>query len=166
MEIWEEVKEYSSYAVSSWGRVMNVNTGRILSLTQNQHGTVFVGFTVNGLQSKRSVALLVANAFLAYPYHELFTTPIHLNGDRTDNGAENLDWRPLWFAQTYHSQFSREYRHRLHFPIEVVETGEVYSNSIECAKALGVLEKDLVMAVLNEGQGRVVFPTDYTFRSY
>lgn len=164
MEIWETIDEFPDYSISNWGRVSNDRTGRILVLTQNDHETVMVGLTHKGRQHKRSVAVLVANAFLAYPYHELFRTPIHLDGDRTNNHADNLAWRPLWFAQMYHQQFKRDYPNRIHVPIEVINTGEVYNNSLECAQALGVLERDLVLAVLNEDIK--VFPTDYEFKLF
>lgn len=164
MELWEDISGFLDYEVSDLGNVANKRTGRILKLLENQHGTVNVGLMRRGVQCKRSVAVLVANAFLPYSHHELFDTIIHLNGDKRDNSAVNLDWRPLWFAQLYHAQFKTDYPNRLHFGIEVVETGEVYADSLECAKALGVIERDVVLAVLNPDLR--VFPTDYKFREF
>ena len=65
---------------------------------------VFVGLFRDQEQYKRSVALLVAKAFLKQP-SEFFDTPINLNGDRLDNQVINLMWRPRWFAIKYNRQF-------------------------------------------------------------
>jgi hypothetical protein len=161
-EIWDPIQEFPDYHVSSLGRVQNERTGRDLRLTRNQSGIVMAGLFSRGVQYKRSVAILVAKSFLADPHNEYFDTPIHLDGDRENNSADNLAWRPRWFAYQYHSQFKTQYMNRLYEDIEIVETGEVFANSLELAKGLGLIERDVVLATLNDGIS--VFPTDYNFR--
>jgi hypothetical protein len=105
MEVWRQIYEFPGYSVSNMGRVRNDETGRIMALSRNQYGIVNVGLVLGRKQYKRSVALLVADAFLPTWESEVFTSPIHLNGDRSDCRAENLMWRPRWFAAKYHRQF-------------------------------------------------------------
>lgn len=161
-EIWEPIVDFPEYYVSDQGRVMNDRSGRIMILTRNQSGITMVGLFRDGKQFKRSVAILVARYFLPAPPNQYFDTPIHLDGDLGNNEAINLDWRPRWFAYQYHAQYREDYGNRLHSPIEVVQTGEVFANSLECAKSLGLIERDVVLATLNKGMA--VFPSDFEFQ--
>src|SRR5690348_13611375 len=123
MEVWRQIYEFPAYSVSNMGRVRNDDTGRIMAMSRNQFGIVNVGLVVGRKQYKRSVALLVAEAFLPTWESEVFTSPIHLNGDREDCRAENLMWRPRWFAIKYHRQF-RTGRISVRKTLEDVSTGE------------------------------------------
>ena len=38
VEVWREIDGYDKYAVSSFGRVKNTKTGRILKASDNGHG--------------------------------------------------------------------------------------------------------------------------------
>lgn len=162
MDVWTEIPGFPGYAVSNRGLVCNDKTGRILMQSHNQHGVVHVGLFMDGRQHKRSVAVLVANAFLPPPPSPRFNTPIHLNGNRDHNFVENLAWRPRPFAIEYGKQFKRTYRNRIYVPIENVDTGAVYEDSFEAACKEGLLERGVVMSVLNADDR--VFPTGDQFR--
>lgn len=155
METWLEIFEFPGYSVSSWGRVRNDYTGRVLTMLRNQHGVTHVGLTKGGVQYKRSVPKLVAERFLRHITLDDFNTPIHLDGDRSNNQATNLAWRPKWFADTYTRQFSGRGA-RISQPIQDKDSGERYGNSLEAAKEHGLLERDIVDSVLT---GIKVFPT-------
>lgn len=157
---WKPVKEFPSYSISSHGHVRNDRTGRLMARTLNQQGIVQVGFSDNGYYFKRSVAVLVATAFIPRPFGA-FDTPINLDGDRTNNSVENLMWRPRWFAIMYHKQFHHPYYNRIRRPIMDIKTREISGNSFECAKRYGLLEKDLVLSILNR---TVVWPTYQQFQ--
>lgn len=103
----------------------------------------------DGVQYHRSVPKLVARAFVERQY-ETFDTPINLNGDRMDCRQENLAWRPRWFAINYHKQFVVRYDGG-RFPnrLRNTLTGEISENTWECSIRYGLLERDLVLAVLN-----------------
>lgn len=143
------IPEFPDYWISDDGRVINHVTGRALALTRNNRGLLQVGMQKDGMQCKRSVALLVADAFLFRSASlPAFDTPIHLNGDRLDCRVENLMWRPRWFAIRYHQQFSkREQGYQV--PVRNTKTGEVYENSWHAATTLGLLESDLVLSIHN-----------------
>lgn len=91
-EIWKPIKGYESrYAVSSKGKVMNLETGRILKNRINTHGYAIVGlFNGNGKRKKIMVHRLIAEAFIPNP---LGLPQInHLDEDKTNNNVTNLEW--------------------------------------------------------------------------
>jgi hypothetical protein len=162
MDVWVEIEEFPNYAVSNRGLVCNEGTGRILSLSTNQSGVVNVGLVKDHVQYKRSVATLVAKAFLPPPPEPRFDTPLHLNGNRDHNFVENLVWRPRPFAIAYREQLKKPYKNRIEAPILNVDTGEIFESSLAAAKKYGLLERAVVMAALNEGVR--VFPTGHQYR--
>ncbi len=148
-EKWTPILGFPGYSVSTLGHVRNDKTERILETNLNQYDVLFVGLMRDGVQYHRSVAKLVARAFVEKDFLA-FDTPINLNGDRTDCRAENLVWRPRWFAIRYNRQFQE--RSLLSFPNKLrnTKTGEVLDNSWACAIKYGLLERDLVLAVVNK----------------
>ena len=160
MEHWKEIPEFPGYSVSDMGHVRNDETGYLLTLLQNREGVVNVGMIKDKRQYKRAVALLVARAFLDPPSPPAFDTPINLDGDRTNNDVTNLMWRPRWFAIAYARQFHTE-RKGIRVPIEDVNTGEHYRNSWAAATQLGLLDKEILLAIMNH---TYVWPTYQIFR--
>lgn len=159
-ERWSEILEFPGYLVSDWGRVLNERRGTYITPTSNTRSICIVGLMRNGIQQKRSLTLLVANAFLSRPTNESFDTPINLDGDRFNNCYVNLKWRPLWFARKYSAQFS-DGHFTYNYPIEDVETREVYPNSMSAAITNGILDTEIYAAMINN---LYVFPTGQVFR--
>lgn len=148
MERWTVIPDFPSYSVSSYGRIRTDKTGRILQAVQNQYDVLMVGMMRDGTQYKRSVALLVADAFIPKPAPH-FDTPINLNGHRVDCKVSNLAWRPRWYAVLYNKQFNTPYDNPITKPIRDIKTKAVYPNSFAVAVHLGLLEKDVVLSILN-----------------
>jgi NUMOD4 motif len=159
-EQWKLIQGFREYSVSNYGRIRSERSGRILALSMNQFGVMCVGMMKDGEQKHRSVPLLVASAFIPHPFGP-FDTPINLDGDRTNNRVDNLTWRPRWFAIRYNQQFRTRYPYPIHSPIEDIKTGEVSENSLECAKRYGLLEKDVVLSIMNR---TYTWPTYQEFR--
>lgn len=147
-EKWKEIPEFPNYSVSSHGRICRNSSGRILKQSANNYGVVFVGMMREGRQRHRSVALLVAKAFIPHRFGA-FDTPINLDGDRHNNHVDNLVWRPHWFAVKYNRQFRHPYPNPINAPIENIKTGEVTDGSFETAMRYGILEQDLVLSIVN-----------------
>lgn len=129
-----------------------------MALSANQYGIVYVGLMDGKLQYKRSVAVLVAEAFLPEAA-DAFDTPIHLDGDKANCRVDNLLWRPYWFARKYHRQFYE--RISVNRGIEDVATGEWFHNSLEAAARYGLLDRDIGYAL---GKGLPVWPTQQRFQ--
>lgn len=155
MEAWRIIPEFDRYSVSSDGRIRNDKSDRIMAVNKNQHGTVHVGLIRGRVQYKRSVPRLVAQAFLELPPNDRFDTPINLDGDRWDNRASNLLWRPRWFAISYHQQFLEPPR-GIRRPIRDKRTGEEFPNSWIAATTYGLLDREILVATM---QRTYVWPT-------
>lgn len=162
-EVWVEVKDFPGYSVSDYGRVRNDETGRILSVSPNQYGVLRVGMMNRDRhQENRSLSLLVAKHHIETPPdNSVFDTPINLDGDRHNNRASNLMWRPLWFARKYHQQFEDGARTGYNVPIQVLSTGDIFPNSMSAATRFGILAEDTVKSILNH---TYVFPTFQKFK--
>ncbi len=160
MTEWSTIKDFPRYSVSEEGEVRNLRTERRLKIKVNQYGVVGVGLMRDGVQFHRSVPLLVAQAFLTRP-RPAFDTPINLDGDRYNNIVSNLMWRPRWFAIAYNRQFKEAFPDAIDAPIADINNPTiVFANSFVCATHFGLLEKDLVLSILNR---TYVWPTYQMF---
>lgn len=166
MEQWVNLEHlgYSRYAISSFGNVASNRTGECLTISRNQTGTYRVSLISDSdkVQRQLSVPLLVARTFVPIEDElvDRFNTPINLNGRRNDNRAENLLWRPRWFAIKYHQQFHNG-RRGFEVPIIETETEEAFPTSWEAATKYGLIDREIMLAISNrEGQ---VFPTNQKF---
>jgi hypothetical protein len=160
---WRDIEEFPGYRISETGNVAS-SGGRPLRLSKNQYGVLYVGMMreLDGEreQVKRSIALLVAKTFLPEPDNDRFDTPIHLDGDRSNCRADNLMWRPRWFAVMFHKQFKNGRIDRFTLPIQEEHTGEILHNSREACIRYGLLGTDILHSVNN---GTFVFPTGQRF---
>lgn len=162
-ELWAEILGFDGYSVSTLGRIRSDISGRILISYPNQSGLMQIGLVRAGRQEHRSVPLLVAKAFVPIPEGP-YDTPINLDGNRQNNRVDNLAWRPRWFAVKYHRQFQRPdliEKLFIGFPFEDMATGEITANSLECAKAYGLLHDDLIVSLIHN---TYVWPTYQQFR--
>lgn len=155
-EQWVEIDGFPGYAVSSLGRVMNTNTELIKTATPNQAGVYNVLLMADGVQHRRSVALLVAKAFLEPPPRPVFDTPINLDGDRKNNAVDNLVWRPRWFAVSYNRQFKTPVPYDFKNGVRCIDTNRVYDHVRVCAVENGLLMKEIILGIWNQTP---VFPT-------
>lgn len=159
MREWMEIDDFPGYSVSDDGQVRNDSFGRAMSLSRNQQGQIKVGLVQNGEQHSRSVGVLVAAAFLDPPFPHHFNTVIHLDGDLSNNHADNLMWRPRWFAIKYHQQFHNGKRGYI-VPVRDVDTGERFRTSWDAALKYGLLDREIMIATENR---TYVFPTSQRF---
>lgn len=149
IEEFRDIDEFPEYGVSNLGNVVSDYTGRILRPSSNQLGIYSVGISKDHVQYRRSVAVLVANAFLPKPASPHFDTPIHRDGDKSNCRADNLIYRPRWFAVKYHQQFTNQNPIYIPRPIYEVKTGLVFDTSWDAARHYGLLDKDIFLAILN-----------------
>lgn len=154
-EEWRAIASFPGYSVSDAGSVRNDETDKLMAKCVNQHGIVNVGLTKNKVQYKRALSILVAEAFLIRPSFA-FDTPINLDGDRFNNYASNLMWRPRWFATQYFKQFQSYTRPCLNREVEAVETGEIFPTSWNAATTLGALDRDIAMSIMSGSKARVI----------
>lgn len=88
------VPGYTSYAVSSNGEVIDVNTLKVVK-TQTvgaDYSNVFIYDPLKNKERNIKVHRLVALAWVKNPDNRRFYMVNHINGIRSDNRKENLEW--------------------------------------------------------------------------
>ena len=87
----KRIPGFEDYSITSEGTVYSYKWGRRIEKAQIlNHGHVVVFFTKNGYPYQRSVALLVARAFIPKP--EISRMVRHKDGNKWNNSADNLEW--------------------------------------------------------------------------
>lgn len=91
MEFWKNIRGYEGlYQVSTEGRVRNAKSKRVLRPAKNSSGYLRVLLCKDGDKKNHSVHRLAAIAFV--PTNDEKLEVNHVNGVKTDNRAENLEW--------------------------------------------------------------------------
>lgn len=160
MEIeWRPIHEFENYLISNYGEVINKFTGRPLSLSKTRDGIVKVGLFKDRRQYTRSVKTLVAEAYVP-GWNHIFDTPIQLDGNRDNTRADNIEWRPRWFALAYTKQFEKISANDKLGPLKELTTGQHYITVYEAATMNGLLFKDVRRSAVT---GDTTFPTFFVF---
>lgn len=146
MTDWTLVRGFPLYSVNTLGQVRRDDFDRLVTPQANQTNSVYVPLMRDHKLHQRSLALIVARAFLPPPVPP-FNTPINLDGDRWNCHVDNLMWRPLWFARKYHRQFREPYESPINTPLKARDDKEVFGGSFEAACRYGLLERDVVLSV-------------------
>jgi hypothetical protein len=146
MDDWVIIRNFPEYSVNSLGEVRHDAFNRLMSPHTNQTESVYVSLMRNGKQCQRALARIVAYTFLERPIKP-FDTPINLDGDRWNCAADNLMWRPRWFAIQYHHQFKDPYGEPIYARLRAKGEHEVFSCSLDAACRYGLLERDVVLSV-------------------
>jgi hypothetical protein len=161
---WAELEEFPDYAVSEHGDITNIKTGSPRKVSVNQQGIPKISlYNDEGKLITRAVSRLIADAFVQRPDAEAFDTPIHLDGDQRNCRADNLLWRPRWFAIKYHKQFRMEEFHAARGTFIELDSEEVYDSIKEICIRNGLYWQDVIKCVTEE---TFVFPTWQKFRLF
>jgi hypothetical protein len=155
------IPEFPDYQIGDDGTVYSFRRGLFMTHSPTAHGEMTVGLTApDGKQHRRSVKVLVARSFVDGE-DEVFDTPILRDGDRENLNADNIVWRPRWFALLYVKQFDEPKSWWYAGPVVDDTLGVVYENILHAAIETGTLLKDIRTALMNHNR---VFPQGYTFR--
>lgn len=91
MELWKDVVDYEDlYEVGNYGRVKNKKRDKLLSPYIDRAGYIKVGLYKDGKKKNQYVHRLVAMAFIDNPEEKSDVN--HIDGDKTNNHVENLEW--------------------------------------------------------------------------
>jgi len=104
IEKWRMVRGYDNYAISSFGRIRNLNTNRLLKHLHSKRGGYypFINLSKNGKRERYNVHTLVAHAFLG---PQLDGIDIHhKDTNRMNPRLENLEY----LTKEIHREIHRE----------------------------------------------------------
>jgi hypothetical protein len=159
MEYSKLIEDFPNYSITDTGRVFNNRNRREMVLSPTENGDLTVGLTRESRQYRYSVKCLVARAFVEGE-SDLFNTPIQLDGDKYNLNADNIQWRPRWFAWKYTHQFNKPHNWYFFGPIVDIDTMIEYRDYIIVAKTFGLLCSNIMESIYND---RLVFPTHQKF---
>lgn len=145
-EVWRDVSGYEGYyQVSNLGRVKRVG-GKVLKPVHNGNGYVKVHLCKDAIVEKLFIHRLVAKAFVPNPRGVDCVN--HIDENRTNNNANNLEWvtkaennrygtAPQRVAETL-----KEYYKTHPYPrskvVRCVETGIVYESISQASRLTGI----------------------------
>lgn len=154
-EAWADIYDFPGYTVSNHGRVRNEKRGRLVQPSYNSRGSLKVGLVIGGKQYTRSLKVLVGEAFCGGGTDK-FNTPILLDGNQENVRADNLQYRPLWFAWKYVQQFEYIHEYIDRGPIQEIKSGDIYSSIADASVINGLLCREVHVCIAKHTN---VFPT-------
>jgi hypothetical protein len=93
IEEWRQVSTCPKYSVSNYGRVRNAISGKILTPCKRSNTSEYLCVNISygcGNVKKESIHRLVAKEFV--PNTDGKEEVNHIDGDKTNNSASNLEW--------------------------------------------------------------------------
>jgi hypothetical protein len=93
IEIWRTIRDYPNYSVSTFGRVRNDNTNKILKNQNSNAGYKSVTLCKNGKVKKVQIHRLVAHAFISNPHNKPCVD--HIDNSKGNNRIDNLRWATI-----------------------------------------------------------------------
>lgn len=129
------------YAMTKDGQVWSYWANGLRATYVNGHGYVCVDLHKNGKVYKKRVNILMAEAW-NIPKPDWWSPGMckldvaHQDDNKLNNSLSNLFWKTR--SENLNTEHWKECaKHRLRTPIRCVETGVVYKNQAEAAKAIG-----------------------------
>ena len=89
-EAWRKIDGYDNYQISSFGKLKNVKSGRILKPQMDTHGYRHINLCKNNKTKTVIIHSLVANAFISNSENKPCID--HINCNKLDNNVINLRW--------------------------------------------------------------------------
>lgn len=152
---WLEIPHFENYEISNTGRVRRTRPKlqHIKTFPLND-GSIGVKLYGDGRYYQHLVRRLVA-AMFCEQRHNLDDSVIHIDGDKTNCYAENLAWRPRWFAWKYTAQFSTQFDKAWQRPVLNIDTGMIFNTICDAGFNDVALWEEILMSTVD---GRLAYP--------
>lgn len=148
MEQWSVITDFPNYEVSTRGQIRHSSVNKSVKTYHDHNGYYSTELYKNGKRSDKRVHRLVAEAFIPNPNG--LPEVNHKDGNKHNNNVENLEWvsKSDNMKHAFATGLAKPSRGMLGkknpnagrkgLPIKIVETGEVFSSSIECERKKGL----------------------------
>jgi hypothetical protein len=113
-EIWKEIKEYTDYSISNYGRIKSFKknkNGKILKLYKNNDGYFCIKLYKNNKSKTFKIHNIVANEFIPNQSNNLYEIN-HIDENKENNYFENLEW----CDRQYNIEYSKSKSYKILFP--------------------------------------------------
>ena len=130
--IKKELERYKGYYITDDGIVFSKRFNRPLKAFVNESGYMVVSLTKNGKSTQERVHRLVAETFIENTENKPQIN--HINGVKTDNRVENLEWC------TSNENIKHRYyalKNGVMRKVRCVETGEVFESERQAREKCG-----------------------------
>ena len=158
-EVFKPIKDYEYYEVSNLGNVRNSKTKKCLKQCYDGYGYLLVTLHTKDYKKSFKVHTLVGKTFIDNPLG--LKTIDHINGNKTDNRVENLQWLSQmdnvkrFFKEQITEEQKEHYKivHRKNMykmhekqrkPVICLETGEVYQSIKQASEKLNINSVSIV----------------------
>ena len=135
-ELWRDWPQDPRIKVSNKGNVVSCKRGAPypLKVSYSNSGYQIVGANY-GSTRRQYVHRLVAETWIDNPNPNYYTQVNHINGDKSDNRVENLEW--VTPSENLRHAFRTGLKKVEGTPVRIVETDEVFESVSECARRIG-----------------------------
>ena len=83
------------FLVSDKGRCINTHTNHILKCVTDKRGYKIISYTENGYDKKVKLHRAIATAFIDNNDPDTDNVINHIDGNKTNNNVENLEWTTI-----------------------------------------------------------------------
>jgi hypothetical protein len=135
------IKQFGIYSIHSDGKVWSNKHNKFLKPSKDEKGYLRIGLYINGKSKTYKLHRLIAEMFI--PKIEGKTQVNHINGIKTDNYIENLEWcnnsenqQHAWNNGLNTSSYKKV--------VLDTQTGVFYDSATELANLIGVKRSTLI----------------------
>ena len=132
-EVWKTINEFNNkYAISSKGRVKNIDRDRLVKVWNDKDGYPVVTLRYCGKSHTRRIGRLIALAFIPNPFCKPQVN--HIDENKKNSSISNLEWVTLSENQRHGTCQERKAAH-LRKPVEQYDLNGNYIKTYPSEKA-------------------------------
>ena len=135
------VENYSSYGITSCGKVWSYKSNKFLSQRYDKYGYLRVTLMNDDKKMKTElVHRLVALAYIPNPDGK--ETVNHKDENKENNCVSNLEWMTRQENLNYGTRGQKQ-SDKVSKPVRCIETGIIYKNARVAAKEIGICDTNI-----------------------